>query len=294
MSQKSKKKSFILPTLTVLALIGLAAAVLVLQRNTETSNALNEFKKLLPMSGGNESAPTTDKDTRPTLSTPAEDQWDMVPDATARTPWQGSENSASPQLLTYAEFVNQPELWPQVLSLSQAFKLETRYNGKVHGEAEFHVGTRLDVDKLLINGYIQGKLLSLSLLLPQNNTNLTAWFEAFHGNRFSLIGLPEDPASEQTDTAEVFDRRVYNIKFERWCLANTSAQELRLDPDVIRAYIKRGKDATQVHFDSTATLIAQVYLTQQRADGGDDNFVTCEVLDHETHEVLARGSYLLP
>jgi hypothetical protein len=193
--------------------------------------------------------------------------------------------------MSYAEFVETPEMWPSELELMLETSVPIIYRGNDFGQIRFVPGQTIQVDSILPTVEIIGSVDGNALSIPAGKTSLLQWFKAKYGET-RYMRLPEVvPARSQAGEVERHTELLYEIR--RWCYLNFGDCTFEITDDALVLRWLATEDAP-VNFRAEANMLARYYLKCQAERGGIDNYAPCEIYHPRTGRLLGVGSFFVP
>ena len=195
--------------------------------------------------------------------------------------------------MSYADFVRQPDLWPETVELTLETSVPILYRERDFGTMRFVPGLILELDKVLASKEVIGSVNGNYLIVPAEKTSLMPWFhDTYRGKYF--MRYPGVMAS--AEGAVVDDGRFHVDLLEgmrKWCYINYGDCTFNITDDAL-VLRWRPQEDTAIDYRAEARAIAREYLKRQAELGATDNYAPCEIYDLRSGNLLGIGSFFVP
>lgn len=194
--------------------------------------------------------------------------------------------------MSYADFVDQPRLWPKELELTLETSVPILYGKHDFGTMSFVPGQTLVVETILDSKEIVGSVDGNYLIVPAEKTSLMPWFhDKYRGTYF--MRYPGVMASAEVP---VDDGRFHVDLLEglrKWCYINFGDCTFDITDEAL-VLRWRPKEEASINYRLEASMLAREYLKRQAVLGSTDNYAPCEIYDLSTGRLLGIGSFFIP
>ena len=199
--------------------------------------------------------------------------------------------------MSYAEFVDQPKLWPKSLKLTVEISEPIIYRARNFGTNRFVEGQTIEVEAILGSKKVVGFVAGSHLMVPAEKTNLMEWFhETYRDVYFMRYPGVSTSASTVGAAADDDDERYHVDLLEgmrKWCSNNFGDWTFDMTDEAL-VLRWRPKKGILINYRSEARMIAREYLQRQAKQGATDNYAPCEIYDTSTGHLLGQASFFAP
>jgi hypothetical protein len=197
--------------------------------------------------------------------------------------------------MSYANFVAQPDLWPETLELTLETSVPILYREHDFGTMSFVPGQTLVVETILATKEIIGSVEGNYLIVPAEKTSLMPWFhDTYRGKYF--MRYPGVFTSTEDDVAADDDGRFHVDLLEgmrKWCYINFGDCTFHINDDALVLRWRPQEDVA-IDYRAEARMIAREYLQRQAELGATDNYAPCEIYDLSSGNLYGIGSFYIP
>jgi hypothetical protein len=195
--------------------------------------------------------------------------------------------------MSYQEFVDQPNLWPDELELTSEISVAITYRERNFGTNRFVPGQTIEIEAILDSKEVIGSVGGSYLIVPAEKTNLMPWFhDKYRGTYF--MRYPGVMASSAETTED--DGRFHVDLLEgmrKWCYINFGDCTFEITDDALVLRWRPDGEAA-VDYYAEARMVAKEYLQRQAELGATDNYAACEIYDLSSGRLFGIGSFFIP